>query len=395
MSLERQVRERSPARASSDTPKRATTSLTTEQAKADLLREIAAKQAELASLQEQAIAAEDGAAEPSKKKVLHKQLTNKYLTEAKSSKGEEASIATEPAASRALVQAPVPFKSADVRTHAGVLSSKPVATAPVKKKFVHRLVTERDVEVARLQVQEDREKAASFRDERTKLLERVNLLDQRVDLFDGSVLEGAAAVVQLLQRQRWQKQQAIKAEIAREALGPKTPIRAISSTSSSSMGHAGSSSPAPLAGPSRPRPASPTPGPPRATSSPKARFVGTIPKLPRDAISDAQAERSRNREKCGYRGRARSQSRTSSRSSTPRGGQYHGSAGHRNRRGDRVSHPPQDRGHSRRLGAGQRARPHGSRSQVDGHNRSLVDPMADSTLDWSREEMWEEDEEGR
>ena len=251
------------------------------------------------------------------------------------------------------------------------------------------------MEVARIQVQDDREKAASFRDERTKLLDRVNQLDQRVDLFDGSVLEGAAAVVQLLQRQRWQKQQAIKAEIAREALGPKTPIRAISSTSSSSMGHAGSSSPAPLAGPSRPRTASPT-GPPRATSSPKARFVGTIPKLPRDAISDAQAERSRNREKCGYRGRARSQSRTSSRSTTPRGGQYHhGSEGQRNRRGDRVSHPPQDRGHSRRLEAGQRARPHGYRSQVDSHNRSLVDPQADSTLDWSREEMWEEDKEGR
>ena len=67
MSLERQVMDRCPARASSDTPKRATTSLTTEQAKANLLQEIAAKQAELASLQEQAIAQEDGAAEPSKK----------------------------------------------------------------------------------------------------------------------------------------------------------------------------------------------------------------------------------------------------------------------------------------------------------------------------------------
>ena len=147
-------------------------------------------------------------------------------------------------------------------------------------------------------------------------------------------------------------------------------------------------------GPSRPRPASPTPGPPRATSSPVARFVGTIPKLPKNTISDAQAERSRNRAKCGYRGRARSQSRTSSRSSTPRG-QYHGSAGHRNRRGDRVTHPPQDRGHNRRLGAGQRARPQGYRSQVDGHNRSLVDPQADSTLDWSEEQMWEEEEEER
>ena len=101
---------------------------------------------------------------------------------------------------RGLVQAPVPFKSHDVITHAGVQCSMPAATAPVKKKFINRLVSERDVEVARLQVQEDREKAASFRDKQTKLLERVNLLDQRVDLFDGSVLEGAAAVVQLLQR---------------------------------------------------------------------------------------------------------------------------------------------------------------------------------------------------
>ena len=101
------------------------------------------------------------------------------------------------------------------------------------------------------------------------------------------------------------------------------------------------------------------------------------------------------REKCGYRGRGQGrQSRT--RSSTPRGGQYHhGSAVQRNRRGDRVSHPPQDRGHSRRLGAGQRARPHGYHSRVDGHNRSIVDPQADSTLDWTGDEMWEEEEEGK
>ena len=32
---------------------------------------------------------------------------------------------------------------------------------------------------------------------------------------------------------------------------------------------------------------------------------------------------------------------------------------------------------------------------LDGHNRSLVDPQADSTLDWTGDEMWEEDEEGR
>ena len=60
-----------------------------------------------------------------------------------------------------------------MRTHPGVQSSSPVA-APVKKKFVRRLVTDRDVESARLQVQGDREKAASFREERIKLLDRVS-----------------------------------------------------------------------------------------------------------------------------------------------------------------------------------------------------------------------------
>ena len=276
--------------------------------------------------------------------------------------------------------------------------SLPAATAPVKQ-YVHRLVTDRDVEVARLQVREDREKASSFRTERTKLLEQVQLLDHRVELFEGSVQSGAVAVVKLLQRQRWQQQQAVKAEIAREAKGHKLPIRAITS-SSSTRGQAGSASPASQAGPSRPRPPSPTPGPPRATSSPVGRFVGTIPKLPKqgqNTISDAQAERSRQRAKCGYRGRARSQSRTSSRSSTPNNppnmGHYHGSAGHRDRRGNRVSHPPQDQGHHRRLGAGQPARPQGYRSQVDGHNRSLVDPQADSTFDWDEEQLWEEEEE--
>ena len=77
-------------------------------------------------------------------------------------------------------------------------SSLPAATAPVKK-FVHRLVTDRDVEVARLQVREDREKASSFRAERTKLLEQVQLLDHRVELFQGLVQSGAVAVVKLLQ----------------------------------------------------------------------------------------------------------------------------------------------------------------------------------------------------
>ena len=169
----------------------------------------------------------------------------------------------------------------------------------------------------------------------------------------------------------------------------------ITSTSREQAG----SPPASQAGPSSRRLPSPTPGHPRATSSPVgSRFVGTIPKLRKgqNPNQDAQAERSRNRAKCGYTGgRARSQSRhsTSSRSSTPHHqpymGQHHGSAGPRDRLGNRVSHPPQQH-HSRRLGAGQPARPQGYRSRVDGHNRSLVDP--DSTFDWDQEELWEEEE---
>ena len=155
-----------------------------------------------------------------------------YLIVVKNLNAEEASSASEPAASRALGQAPVPFKSLDVRTHSGDLSPSPVAPPVVKKKPVRRLVFDRDVAAKRPQVQGDREKAASFREERNKLLDRVSQLDQRVDLFDGSVLEAAAAVVQVLQCQRWEKEIAIKAEIAREALGINTPIRAISSTSS-------------------------------------------------------------------------------------------------------------------------------------------------------------------
>ena len=202
-------------------------------------------------------------------------------------------------------------------------------------------------------------------------------------------MEGAAAVVELLDRQRWEQGQARREEIAREAMG-HPPTRAKTTSSSSSQGQAGPASPAPVAGPSRPRTVSPR-GPPWATSSPKRHFVGTIPKFKKDVVTDAQVERSRMREKCGYRGRGqRSQSR--SRGSKPRGGQqyHHSSAGERNRRGDRVSHPAQDRGH-RRLGAGQRARQQGYHSTVDSHGRSI---QADSTLDWTGDELWE-DEEGR
>ena len=124
----------------------------------------------------------------------------------------------------------MPFNSLDVRTPSGGLSPSPVA-APVKKKIFRRLITDGDVEAKRLQVRGDREKAASLRAERNKLLARVSQLDHNVDLYDGSVLEGAAAVVQLLERQRWEKEKARKAKIAR--------ARAISSTTSSSMGHAG------------------------------------------------------------------------------------------------------------------------------------------------------------
>ena len=81
--------------------------------------------------------------------------------------------------------------------------------------------------------------------------------------------------------------------------------------------------------------------------------MGTIPKYKKDGGTDAQVERSRLREQCGYRGRGqRSQSR--SRGPKPRGGHHqfhHSSAGERNHHGDRVSHPAQDRGR-RRAGAG-------------------------------------------
>ena len=75
----------------------------------------------------------------------------------------------------------------------------------------------------------------------------------------------------------------------------------------------------------------------------------------------------------------------------PYTGQHqHGSAGPRDRLGNRGSPPPQQH-HSRRIGAGQPARPQGYRSRVDGHNRSLVDP--DSAYDWDLEEQWEDEEE--
>ena len=79
MSLERQVRIRSPVRVTAPA-KRATPCQPTDQVKSDLRMEIELKQAELARLQEQAIAAEEAEAEPSKLKLSQRTiLTNTYL----------------------------------------------------------------------------------------------------------------------------------------------------------------------------------------------------------------------------------------------------------------------------------------------------------------------------
>ena len=290
-----------------------------------------------------------------------------------------ASPDTVPAATKA------PFKSLDVRTHTG-LSPSPVASPVVQQPPIRRLITNGDVDKKRSQVQSDRQKAASFRTERVPLLRRLGEVDHLIDTYDRAVQEGAADVVELRERQSWEQGQARREQIAMEARGQE-PSRVKKTSSSSSQGHG---SPAAVAGPSRPRPASPR-GAPWATSSPK-RYVGTIPKYKREGSTDAQVERSRLREQCGYRGRgARSQSRP--RGPRPRGGHqlHHGSAGARDQHGDRVSHPAQDRGR-RRAGAGQRARQMGHRSQVDSHGRSFT---ADSTLDWSEEQLWDELEERR
>ena len=197
------------------------------------------------------------------------------------------------------------------------------------------------------------------------------------------------------QRQKWH--QAERAAIAREATRPMSPA---SSKTSSAKNPTGLTPAASKAGTSRRLP-SPTPGNPIATSIPVGtRLVGTIPKLRQgqnNPYHAAQEDRSWTRAKCSFTGgRARSHSRNfnSSRSSTPHqpytGQLQHGSAGPREMLGNRVSHPPQQQ-HSRRLGAGQPARPQGYGSRVDGHNWSLVDQV--STYDWDLEEQWEEDDE--
>ena len=275
-----------------------------------------------------------------------------------------------------------PFKSLDVRTH--TTQPTPVASPVVQQPPIRRLTTNGDVARKRSQVESDRQKVASFRTERVPLLRRLGEVDHLIDIYDRSVQEGAAEVVELREKQSWEQEQARREQIALEARGQE-PSRAKSS--SSSQGH---SPPAAVAGPSRQRPASPR-GAPWATSSPK-RYVGTIPKFKRERGTEAQVERSRLREQCGWRGGRGARSQSRSRGPRPRGGHqsHHGSAGARDQNGDRVSHPAQDRGR-RRAGAGQRARQMGYRSQVDSHGRSLTD----STLDWSEEALWDELEEGR
>ena len=251
---------------------------------------------------------------------------------------------------------------------------------------IRRLTTPGDVAKKRAQVESDRLKAVSFRTERVPLLRRLGEVDHLIDKYNWSVQTGAAEVVELREKMSWEQEQARREQIALEARG-KLPYRAKKTSSSSSQGHSPSTE---VAGPSRERPASPR-GAPRAISSPK-RFVGTIPKFRGERGTEAQVERARHREQCGWRGGRGTRSHSRPRGPRPRGGQkpQHSSAGARDMNGDRVvSHPPQDRG--RRAGAGQRARNQGHRSQVDSHGRSF----GDSTLDWSEEALWDEQEEGR
>ena len=70
MNQDRQVRIRSPARVTAPV-KRATPGQPADQVKSDLMKEIELKQAELALLQEQALAAEESGAEPSKLRLSH------------------------------------------------------------------------------------------------------------------------------------------------------------------------------------------------------------------------------------------------------------------------------------------------------------------------------------
>ena len=115
----------------------------------------------------------------------------------------------------------------------------------------------------RAQVDSDRAKARSFRDERVPLLARLGEVDALVRKYDWSVETGAVEVVEMLEQMAKEKAEDRRRQIAVEAMG-KQPYRAIASPDT--------------AGPSRARPASPRGNAPRATSTPTGKYVGTIPK---------------------------------------------------------------------------------------------------------------------
>ena len=230
----------------------------------------------------------------------------------------------------------------------------------------------------RAQVAGDRLKANAFREERGPLLTRLGEVDHLVRKYEWAVESGAVEVVEMMEKMSREKADDRRRAIAAEAMGKQQPYRAIATPD--------------VAGPSRARALSPRGGAPRAISSPRGPFRGTIPKF-RDG-SVAQEERARHREACGYRGGSGNRSRSQSRRGGPRARgfphkPYHpSSAGPRDANGDRVvTHPQQDRG--RRAGQGQRARTMGNRSNVDSHGRSFG---VDSTFDWSEEGQWDGDE---
>ena len=267
------------------------------------------------------------------------------------------------------------FKSGDVRTKNSTREPTPGPSTEAMQPPIRR-TTAGMLAKKRAQVDSDRAKARSFRDERVPLLARLGEVDNLVRKYDWSVESGAVEVVEMLEQMAKEKAEDRRRQIAVEARG-KQPYRAIASPD--------------VAGPSRARPASPRGNAPRATSNHTGKYVGTIPKY-RDKATVAQEERERHRAACGYRGGSMARSRSQSRrgGQRARGGphQHHNSAGQRDANGDRVvSHPPQDRGN--RAGAGQSARHSGHRSTVDSHGRSFG---ADST-DWS-EDQWDEEEGG-
>ena len=139
----------------------------------------------------------------------------------------------------------------------------------------------------RAQVAGDRVKANGFRDERGPLLTRLGEVDHLVRKYDWAVESGAVEVVEMMEKMAREKAEDRRRAIAAEARGKQQPYRAIASPD--------------VAGPSRARPSSPRGGAPRAISSPRGPYVGTIPKF-RDRGSVAQEERARHREACGYRG---------------------------------------------------------------------------------------------